>query len=974
MANVTVKSKFGQLGTIDKGDLPEALKNGFTVPDNNEIDEHNNKVEYGSGLLNPALAGLEEAASTATFGASRQLENLSGLTTPEAQAERAKYNPMAHIAGIPVGLFADPFGAIGLLNKAGKATSAATRGALKAAPEGAGILAKAARNVPVAAAGAALEGAGFGVGQTVADQAMGHLNDPDTMAEHIAGNIGYGALLAGGLGGLLEGGANAFGKSTIQPGKIASLQSDINKGVQSSEDAASQVAAREQVEQMSAEAPTSLQQIQDTVNANKTALSEGLPSNNSLKVAVEGLPDLQFKPHGMQYESLADQGARDYYKTLLEGQSDQSKSLRDYESLQKREATEKLDKTIQDLAPGHKLSTDPVDAGERAVKTFTDQYMKEKSELAPIFKKIDKIAENKKANAFDSLLKIHDSLGDALGSVVHADNDGLFHIAPYKPTMALTEEAYKSVKDVVNAANEGSISLSELRNLRDSMKRHLDFTSGRAGEASVQVSKIRKALMDQMQESVSKVSSDIKVRETFKKYAQNEERRTIMEKIFGGSISDSASFAKTIKPEEVLNKLFSNTISVGAAKEILGNEFSKVAADYLAMNRAKVTDEARLGFSSNKFKTFLKTKGPELAEALGEAGSAKRLNDLTDYMRILPDSPSINPSGTAKTMQIMETISGLSRSLKPTEMLADYAQKYMSKAEAEKNRFTLDQVLAGKHFAAAKQEAEDVHLATSKLARLQRFAEDTAYKIQKGAESIFNQTLEAGKKSVGVIGSKLVPEDKKSKEGASLNKPQKVFARLEELQNNPEKMMQVLQDATANIFGHDPPLAQSLQTFSAAATSFLASKLPPTFPPSVLDEKYDPSASEVSRFERYYNVVEDPVSVFAQVKHGSLSPEAIETLGAVYPKLYHQMKLSLINEMSGHKKIPFKTRQQVSFFLGQPINSSLSPQSILTNQQVFLQSAQQHQMNQQPKPSKTGMGKMTIGDRTKVNQGPSTPT
>ncbi len=207
-------------------------------------------------MLNPLIAGLEEAASTATFGGSRQLEDATGLTTPEAQAARAKYNPTSQVIGAGAGLIADPFGMIG---KAAKVGGRIIEGAAKVigkAPEGAGFLARAVRNAPAAALGAGAEGAMFVAGQSVADQAMG---DPDALGEHLLSNVGYGSLIAGGLGGLMETGANAFGKSMIHGSqiqklgtedgaKMASYQDDIAQGV-GAQEAAGQPASMESAAQ-----------------------------------------------------------------------------------------------------------------------------------------------------------------------------------------------------------------------------------------------------------------------------------------------------------------------------------------------------------------------------------------------------------------------------------------------------------------------------------------------------------------------------------------------------------------------------------------------------------------------------------------------------------------------------------------------------------------------------------------------------
>ncbi len=963
---VTVKSKLGQLGTIDQNDLQNALSHGFTVASDEEVNAHNNKEEYGSGLLNPLITGAEEAASTATFGGSRELENKLGITTPEAQAERAKQNPVAHAMGVPVGLYFDPLGAVGKVTQVGGTVAEGVAKVLGKAPEGAGFLAKASKSVPAAIAGAGTEGALFGAGQSLAEHALG---DPDLNADKIASNIGYGALITGGLGGALEGGLNAFGKSSLKaPAQIKSFQNDISKGVESAE-------AQELSNAMAAppafqDFPKSLNEVAGAVKANVHLMPQDLPSGGRLKEVVEDLPDLQFKPHNLQYESLKDKQARDYYKTYLEGQSPESKALSDYEALQKNEAKTKLDQTISDLSPGYKPVAEPVQAGENLVESFSKQYKTEKEALSPLFKQFDEIAGNKNIGGFNSLMKLHEVF-PSIGDYLNADANGVFQLAKYKPAMPFSKNTYGAIKDLVSAANEDGLTLSGLRNIRESMRDRLTLAAGPRDE--MQIGGIRKVLMDEMGESVAKLAPDLNVRDTFKRYAQNEEKRALIEKIMGGSINERASFSKTIKPEDVLNKIFSSTVSVKAARELLGPEFSKTVADYLAMNRAKVTDEVKNGFSSNKFSSFLKGKNPELAEALSETGSLKRINSLTDYMRILPDSPSINPSGTAKTLGIMEKIAGLSRSLRPTHAIEDFAKKFAEKAEAQKQVYTIEEVLAGKHMAAAKAAAEDTHVETSKVAKLSRMIDNASYTIKSSAKAIFEKTLDTAVKAKGLVGSKLVPDQKRSDKSSDNSKAKDVFAKIQELQSSPEVMLNHLEKATKDVFPHAPLLAQNLQSAMTRGTEFLATKIPQHSsdgPLSLGQGEFSPQ--ELSQFERYYHIVENPLHAFSQIKNKTIGLETIETLSTVYPKLYEHMKEAVMNEASDalHKNglIPYQLKQSISMFMGEPMDKSMSPQSTMSNQMVFQNSKQANAQNQ-IKPSSSGMQKLTLSKRMQVSRG-----
>lgn len=983
MGTVTVKSKFGNLSTVDEADLPSALKHGFTKADNSEIDEHNNKIEYGSGMMNPAIAGLEEAAGTATFGGSRWLENATGLTTPEAQAARHKYNPVSGIVGTGVGLFTDPLGAVGLTSKLGGKVAGGAAKVIGKAPAEASLLGKMARNVPAAAAGAAAEGAVYGAGQSVSENAMG---DPDALGEHLMANVGYGALFAGGLGGALEGGANLAGTSMMKTpiqnaskevaSRMDSYGSDIAKGVEAGDAAAMQAPG---INTSLPEFPQSVEDIQKMVKNSNPIMPEGMPSYNELKGIDERLGnDVQFKTHNLQYESLKDQAMRDEYKTILEGNSEEAKSLRDYEALQKQEGVAGVDHTIQSLSPDAKISSDAVASGENAVSAFTNQYEAEKAQLAPMFKQFDKIAGDKNVGGFNSLLGLHD-IFPGIGEYLNADAEGVFKLKRYSPDMPFSKNTYGAIQDLVVAANKDRLTLSGLRNIRESMRDRLNMLS--PGRDEAQIGQIRKMMMDEMQSGISELAPDANVRETFKRYAQNEEKRAIIEKVLGGSISDRASFGKTIKPEDALNKIFSNTVSVQAAKEILGKDFGKIVGDYLAQTRAKVTDEAKNGFSSNKFKTFLRSKGPELTEALADNPAAlQKLNDLTDRMRILPDSPSVNPSGTAKTLSIMEKVAGLSRAPKPTNAIQDFAQRFAEKAEAQKQRYTIDEVLSGKHLGAAKEAADATHQASSKLAQLERAAENTAYRVMDNAKLLFKSGVSAAQKSVGLIGSKLVPSPQhvlpknQNDDGASNEKHHDVFAKIMEMQSNPETMMNELQKATASIFNHAPDISQGVQTAAIRATQFLASKIPQEPPKSPFsNDRYQFSPTELANFERYYKVVEDPVGSMHDIKLGSVTPETVEALSAVFPKLYDTMKQSILEAASDHvakgNAIPYQMRQSMGFFMGEPVDQAMSPQSIAANQQTHMVAQQQSQAPGPQKGNKGGMEKMTLADRTGIGHG-----
>ena len=231
---VTVKSPDGELGTVSKGELTQALRHGFTVPSNQEIQAYNDKIEYGSGIANPLKAFGEAALGTATFGASRELENALGITTPEAQAARAEHNPIARtlgdVAGVAVPLLGEASGLVkagSVLNPVARVAELGTsvgETAAKLAPE-AGLVQGALRS---GAQGAA-EGALYGAGQTVSEHALG---DPDVNGEKLLHNMGFGAVLGGVVGGGLGAAEVAVPKALNMAGETLTKAKNVLLGAE----------------------------------------------------------------------------------------------------------------------------------------------------------------------------------------------------------------------------------------------------------------------------------------------------------------------------------------------------------------------------------------------------------------------------------------------------------------------------------------------------------------------------------------------------------------------------------------------------------------------------------------------------------------------------------------------------------------------------------------------------------------------
>ncbi len=448
----------------------------------------------------------------------------------------------------------------------------------------------------------------------------------------------------------------------------------------------------------------------------------------------------------------------------------------------------------------------------------------------------------------------------------------------------------------------------------------------------------------------------------------------------------SSRIGETLKNPEIFGAVGS---SYAGHDEMLSKIYNFLPPDGSRLGKtAKEFKNAFLdasgGFSPKKMKTFLK---------LGDSPEGQRSRDLLDMwfaaQQDLPGHIEKTYANVPNEMWGDKKLSGLYESLGNTresvqKNLTDYGEalahskgknlglKEMGLAGGSLLGFAAGHPLLGAISAigmgidAASRPLEYIN----KLAEVERILGKASDTIQKGAKAIFVPTLKGiGRAKGTLIRDVLIPtpeQFKKDKDDLSQNV------------NNPEMMIDKLHSATEHLHSVAPQVTAMVQQGLIRGSQFLASKLPGQSQNSgnPFQAEYEPSKTELAQFGRYKQLVDDPQIALDQIKQGAVGPETIETLTAVYPKLYEHMKQEVLqaanDAMAKKQTIPFSTKQQVSFFLGQPLDQALSQQSVMTNQQIFAQATQQQAMNNTPKSS--GKKGPTLAERTKVNQGATTPS
>jgi len=895
----------------------------------------------------PLAAGLASAAKGATFSLSDQFLTKTGLVKPETLAGLEEYNPVASTVGEVGGVLGSlliPGG--GLVGGASKVGMAVERGAAKLLPEATTLGAKVLQGVSTKGLGGAAEATFYGTGQALHEDALG---DPNVNAEKVLSHIGFASVIGGGVGGFF--GLIAPFLKGKAPGATpsASVADDVIK-------------SNAPGAKPSSPLTTSLDDMAAKVQEGSAAgLEPGvLPQKSILESANNVIPDSKFPVHNVQLESMADPNIREIYKSVKESNTVEGKILRDYESLQKTEGVKMLDDTIRKLSP-EQLTADAYKGGEQIGDALSEIYKAAKIADKEVFETIKRVSPNLKVTSAELLESLQKTFPDSdFGNIMQLKDGGDLVMKPWKSSMPISKEAYTAVREVVEGLDGYTMSVEGLRNVRNSIGDRITFDL--APRPKAELSSIKKNLMDLMEGTLQKEESALPVRDAFRNYARNEARRETLEKIIGGKLDDKQGILRQFKPEQLGDKMFSNSATIQAIREIVPIEvFDRMAGNYLLEQVAKFTDQGK--FSSQRFATWAKNNATELNMAFGDkAGFVERLNALADKMRILPDTAPLNPSGTAKALNLSQALDKISsiaasggRLLKdPLNLPGNFLENLSERMVAKSNVRQLEAVLAG----GAKAEAN-----AKKMGVIERMV-NTA---NKNIDTLSSRLLETGK-DVGRTIKKAAPPVTTQQ---MLKDMEKIKKDVTEKTGSPDQYVDTVSKATEDFHDVTPNIASGVQVTMTAAAEFVKEKLPDTNPIGPLSPPRVPSTAELYKFFRYYDVVENPLTIMSQVKNGTLTSESMEAMQVVYPRLLAELRIATFDKLAGRKDggvgLPYQTKMMLSAFLGKDLVPSVTQESLMQNQQTFGQESQQadaKEMAMAQKSSQSGKSPITIAQRS----------
>ncbi len=362
--------------------------------------------------------------------------------------------------------------------------------------------------------------------------------------------------------------------------------------------------------------------------------------------------------------------------------------------------------------------------------------------------------------------------------------------------------------------------------------------------------------------------------------------KTLSEQMGKGKVhgpKDALNFIQNLTPEEITQKLFSKKDS--GFNRFFAKEFPEEHAMMQQYQKGILRENAsKSGELSQKvlFNQINKLE-PEIQKSIFTPSELTKLKDAETYIRSFPKN--FNPSGTSGMSAFREMFT-----------------HPMAAAAANARDFAIEKFVKN-------MPSHEVDNAI----KLAQAAVKGDRLMNKATKSLLDKSASV---PIGIIPSL-----------ASRTKLDKLVSNFAA---NPSEMMKL---------GDNNPVPQYAGSFSATssrAVQYLSSIRPNTDQQNPLDTKRKPTPAEQSAYDRALDIAQNPLVVLDRMHKGILTVKDLEALKAVHPDAYRglqqRLMTGIMDQSSKGKVIPYSTRLQLSMFLGQPLDSTMTPMAILSAQ------------------------------------------
>lgn len=471
-------------------------------------------------------------------------------------------------------------------------------------------------------------------------------------------------------------------------------------------------------------------------------------------------------------------------------------------------------------------------------------------------------------------------------------------------------ELYGVVKDVRNILRESESALIENKLAQDSPELLDTFK------------KARGAYQENMQ------------------YLDNLNDRLHVGKYFG-----PGGFIKNLeemKPEDLLRRMEGKK-DVGLQNMMLPHWEEQVRDFHLSRILKGAMEKAGPDEAINAKALFknLEKMSPELRGFVLPEGAAEKLGHLEALSDAIP--AKMNTSGTAKTLDaLLGNIPGAAAGLATlvashnpaVALLVGGLTKYIGRDIPDAARLSLLKFLG------SNQPVE-----SGAFKSMVDFVQHTV----RGENLVSKASKNVFKAGMDVLPSSQIPNEKSR---------EKLEKHLTELQKDSSPLFNI-GGKTAHYM---PEHGTAMGEMAAKSVNYLQQSKPGTSQMSPLDRKIEPPKAAVAAYERKLDIAEQPLMVLKHIKEGTLQPEDVVAMKTMYPALYQKLNQKLTAQLvemeSRSESIPYSMRMSLSLFMGQPLDSTLTPMGIQLSQPT------PPEQGPMPQKSMSGMAKLSQSYQT----------
>jgi len=914
----------GKLGDIPAEEAHTAFNNGYKYATPDDIDVHTH-----SGAGQQLLTGIEGGVSgLISRPLTSALEIGSGLTTGHDIEARQKANPwtagLSEAGGLAVGMFTGT-GEAALLAKAGSLVPEAA--------EAASLVSK----IGSATVRGAIENMVFQGGEELAKV----IQDPSASTANVATHIGLAGLIGGGVGGTLTG----VGVGVVSPLWEAVSGSKTGQFLRALADKAGGIEGepvRDAVDELLDKAGITM----------SPEIRAGLSKDPQVVQAFRTLSQSDTTRAGLKFQTaLSDfhQTVGDVMVSTLGRSADEVAGLAN--GIAKSEYGKKIGNQLADEFGEQTTPLSEAYEGFKSKYRGADLAPSISSKLEPMNAELEKATQN--LNKLSKAAAKAQSQGDVEGAIEAAAkvqdaqtalkaiqmkgkapgtsdilNQRLAKLAEdqgwtVSPSSDIMKAVTKAQKELPNLRTLNQLS-DYIKSVGDNMQSDpLNKSLMRAGSLVKQELRNEEARIIGnhigSNEGAEVLSKYGEVRQAYAK--QSELRESLDSRL--RTKGSTAGYAKSLREmagtdgERIVNNL--NGKGDANILEVLQKSFPKTAElvkqyhlDTVLSGAAKQAKEGQL-INPGKLLSGVQGLSPEIRSFAMTPESTTKLGALSEVLNKLKD-PNHNFSNSARVID---------------SLLQDLPGSVLGIASSLSGHDPLTSALVAGGVKVLGKEAPDaVRLGLLKFMGSNKPINSAAFKATVDYINHAAQGAALTKKVVGAVfsaGDKVLP----AKLMPDPAKRSKLDAQLKAIQSDPSKIAGI----GGNIGHYLPDHATALGTAAGSAATYLNNLRPKPAGGLAFDSKLPPEPGAQAQFNRALDIANQPLTVLHSITKGTLTPEDVKHLNATNPDAYQHLCKQLTSEMTEHvnkgRPLPYTTRLQLSMFLGQPLDSTMTPSGIM---------------------------------------------